>query len=104
MSESISNSPAYRAVTVLATASRARFPSTESTTWKYLTRASTGVPVRPRGGRGNFYTRLAEPHERLRGGQNRRAPRAARRHAHVVGPGCELLRCGSTSPARAIMS
>ena len=50
-----------------------------------------GPPVRPRGGRVLLHA-SGEPHERLRGGQNRRARGRHGGHAHVVGPGCELLR------------
>ena len=50
-----------------------------------------GAPVRPGGGRLLLHP-PAEPHQRCRGGQDRRARGRYGGHADLVGPGCQLLR------------
>ena len=50
---------------------------------------------------GYFYTRLAESHQRRRGGQDRGAGGRHGGHAHLLRPGGQLLSPCSTSPAAA---
>ena len=66
-------------------------PIYQSTTWKYDTSEHMGRLFDLEES-GYFYTRLAEPHERCRGREDRRAGGRHGSHAHVVGPGGQLLR------------